>query len=85
MPVAAGRGWPRAYAVTVALRTQQIISEESGVTNTVDPLGGSFFLESLTNRLEAETYDYFRRIDELGGMLPAIEKGFFQSEISDAA
>jgi methylmalonyl-CoA mutase N-terminal domain/subunit len=76
---------PSEHAVTVALRTQQIIAEESGVTNTIDPLGGSFFIEAQTNRIEQQTYDYFRRIEELGGMLPAIEKGFFQSEISDAA
>jgi methylmalonyl-CoA mutase N-terminal domain/subunit len=76
---------PSEHAVTVALRTQQIIAEESGVSNTVDPLGGSFFVEALTNRMEAEADDYFRRIDALGGVLPAIEKGFFQSEISDAA
>jgi methylmalonyl-CoA mutase N-terminal domain/subunit len=76
---------PSEHAVTVALRTQQILAEESGVANTVDPLGGSFFLEAQTNRIEQQAYDYFRRIDELGGMLPAIEKGFFQSEISDAA
>jgi methylmalonyl-CoA mutase N-terminal domain/subunit len=76
---------PSQHAVTIALRTQQIIAEESGVTHTVDPLGGSFFLEAQTDRLEAQAHDYFRRIDELGGMLPAIEKGFFQSEISDAA
>lgn len=76
---------PSEHAVTIALRTQQIIAAESGVTNTVDPLGGSFFVEALTNRIEQQAYDYFRRIEELGGMLPAIEKGFFQSEISDAA
>jgi methylmalonyl-CoA mutase, N-terminal domain len=76
---------PSEHAVTIALRTQQIIAEESGVANTIDPLAGSFFVESLTNRLEEQAYDYFRRIDELGGVLPAIEKGFFQSEISDAA
>jgi methylmalonyl-CoA mutase, N-terminal domain len=76
---------PSEHAVTVALRTQQIISEESGVINTIDPLGGSFFVETQTNRIEQQAYDYFRRIEELGGMLPAIEKGFFQSEISDAA
>jgi methylmalonyl-CoA mutase N-terminal domain/subunit len=72
-------------AVTIALRTQQIIAEESGVTNTVDPLGGSFFVEALTDRMEKEAYDYFRRVEEMGGVIPAIEKGFFQSEISDAA
>ncbi len=76
---------PSEHAVTVALRTQQIIAEESGVINTIDPLGGSFFIEAQTNKIEQQTYDYFRRIEELGGMLPAIEKGFFQSEISDAA
>jgi methylmalonyl-CoA mutase N-terminal domain/subunit len=76
---------PSEHAVTVALRTQQVIAEESGVINTVDPLGGSFFVEAQTNRIEQQAYDYFRRIDELGGMLPAIEKGFFQSEISEAA
>ncbi len=76
---------PSESAVTVALRTQQIIAEESGVTNTVDPLAGSFFVESRTNHIESQAYDYFRRIEELGGVLPAIEKGFFQSEISDAA
>ena len=64
---------------------QQIIAEESGVTNTIDPLGGSYFVEAQTNRIEAQAYDYFRRIEDLGGMLPAIDKGFFQSEISDAA
>jgi methylmalonyl-CoA mutase N-terminal domain/subunit len=76
---------PSEHAVTIALRTQQIIAEESGVSNTIDPLGGSFFVEAQTDRIEAEAYDYFRRIEELGGVLPAIEKGFFQSEISDAA
>jgi methylmalonyl-CoA mutase N-terminal domain/subunit len=76
---------PSEEAVTIALRTQQIIAEESGVTNTVDPLGGSFFIEAQTNRIEQQALDYFRKIEELGGMLPAIEKGFFQSEISDAA
>ena len=76
---------PSEHAVTVALRTQQVLAEESGVTNTVDPLAGSFFVEAQTNRIEAQAYAYFRRIDELGGVLPAIDKGFFQSEISDAA
>ena len=76
---------PSAEAVTIALRTQQIIAEESGVTNTIDPLGGSFFVEAQTNKIEAQAYAYFRRIEDLGGMLPAIDKGFFQSEISDAA
>ncbi len=76
---------PSEKAVTIALRTQQIIAEESGVANTIDPLGGSFFVEAMTNRLEKQAYDYFRRIEELGGVLPAIEKGFFQKEISEAA
>jgi methylmalonyl-CoA mutase N-terminal domain/subunit len=76
---------PSEEAVTIALRTQQVIAEESGVSNTVDPLGGSFFVEAQTKRMEQQAYEYFRRIDELGGMLPAIDKGFFQSEISDAA
>jgi methylmalonyl-CoA mutase N-terminal domain/subunit len=76
---------PSEHAVTIALRTQQIIAEESGVANTVDPLGGSFFVEAQTDRIEQQAYDYFRRIDQLGGVIPAIEKGFFQSEIADAA
>jgi methylmalonyl-CoA mutase N-terminal domain/subunit len=76
---------PSEHAVTIALRTQQILAEESGVANTIDPLGGSFFVEARTDRMEAETYDYFRRIEDLGGVIPAIEKGFFQSEIADAA
>ncbi|MEW5830284.1 MAG: methylmalonyl-CoA mutase family protein [Chloroflexota bacterium] len=76
---------PSESAVTIALRTQQILAEESGVANTVDPLGGSFFVEAQTDRIEKQAYDYFRRIEDLGGVIPAIEKGFFQSEISDAA
>jgi len=76
---------PSEHAVTIALRTQQIIAEESGVANTVDPLGGSFFVEAQTDLLERQAYDYFRRIEDRGGVIPAIEKGFFQSEISDAA
>ena len=76
---------PSEHAVTIALRTQQIIAEESGVANTIDPLGGSYYIEDFTNRIEEQVYSYFRRIDELGGLIPAIEKGFFQSEISDAA
>jgi methylmalonyl-CoA mutase N-terminal domain/subunit len=76
---------PSQHAATIALRTQQVIAEESGVANTIDPLAGSYFLESTTRRIEAEATDYFRRIDDLGGVLPAIEKGFFQGEISDAA
>ena len=76
---------PSEHAVTIALRTQQIIAEESGVTNTVDPLGGSFFVEAMTDHIEQQAYDYFRRVEDLGGVIPAIERGFFQSEISDAA
>lgn len=76
---------PSEHAVTIALRTQQIIADESGVANTIDPLAGSYFIESQTRRIEAQAYDYFRRIEELGGVLPAIDKGFFQGEISEAA
>jgi methylmalonyl-CoA mutase, N-terminal domain len=76
---------PSEHAVTLALRTQQVIAEESGVINTIDPLGGSYFVEALTNQTEAAVYEYFRRIEEFGGVLPAIEAGFFQSEISDAS
>ncbi len=76
---------PSEHAVTIALRTQQIIAEETGVINTVDPLGGSYFVETLTNQTEKAVYDYFRRIEELGGVLPAIENGFFQQEIADAS
>jgi methylmalonyl-CoA mutase N-terminal domain/subunit len=76
---------PSESAVTIALRTQQIIAHESGVTNTVDPLGGSYFVEALTNRLEREAYAYFDKIEQLGGVLPAIEKGFFQREIAESA
>ncbi|MFN3979156.1 MAG: methylmalonyl-CoA mutase [Caldilinea sp.] len=76
---------PSEEAVTVALRTQQIIAHESGVANTVDPLGGSFFVEALTDEMERQARTYFRQIDERGGVLPAIEDGFFQREITDAA
>ena len=76
---------PSEEAVTIAMRTQQIIAEESGVANTVDPLAGSFYLEKLTNEIEEEVYDYWERVDALGGVLPAIERGFFQREISNAA
>jgi len=71
--------------VTIALRTQQVIAHESGVTNSIDPLGGSYFIEKLTDEMEAETYRYIQRVDDLGGVLPAIGKGFFQQEIADAA
>jgi methylmalonyl-CoA mutase, N-terminal domain len=76
---------PSEKAVTIALRTQQIIAEESGAANTVDPLGGSYFVEAQTNRMEKDAYAYFQRIADLGGVIPAIEKGFMQGEISDAA
>ncbi len=76
---------PTEEAVTIALRTQQVIAEESGVTNTIDPLGGSYFVESLTNRMEAEAFKYIDRIDEMGGIIPAIERGFPQKEIADSA
>ena len=76
---------PSEKAVTIALRTQQIIAHESGVANTVDPLAGSFFVEALTDRLEQEANEYFRKIEALGGVIPAIEAGFFQREIAEAA
>jgi methylmalonyl-CoA mutase N-terminal domain/subunit len=76
---------PTEEAVTIALRTQQIIAHESGVANTVDPLGGSYFVEKLTSDIEAEALEYFRRIDALGGMVAAVEKGFPQREIQEAA
>jgi len=76
---------PSEKAVTIALRTQQIIAHETGVTNTVDPLGGSYYVESLTQKLEEKALSYFRTIDALGGVIPAIEAGFFQREIAEAA
>ena len=76
---------PTEEAVRIALRTQQIIAHETGVTNTIDPLGGSYFVEALTDRLEEQAYDYFRRIDELGGMVAAVKDNFPQREIADAA
>ena len=76
---------PTEEAVRVALRTQQIIATESGVTNTADPLGGSWFVEKLTDEMEAAAYGYFARIDELGGMVEAIRRNFPQREIADAA
>jgi methylmalonyl-CoA mutase N-terminal domain/subunit len=69
----------------VALRTQQIIAEETGVTNTIDPLGGSYALEALTDKIEADAMEYIRKIDEMGGMLRAIERGYPQREIAEAA
>jgi methylmalonyl-CoA mutase N-terminal domain/subunit len=76
---------PTEEAVRVALRTQQIIAFESGAPNTPDPLGGSWFVEELTDEMEAAAYDYFARIDELGGMVEAIRRNFPQREIADAA
>ena len=76
---------PSEYAVKVALRTQQLIAHESGVTHTIDPLAGSYFVEAQTTRLEREAYDYFRKIEALGGVIPAVEKGFLQREIAEAA
>ena len=76
---------PTEEAVRIALRTQQVIAHETGVTNTADPLGGSYFVEKLTDEMEAAAYAYFARIDELGGMVDAIKTGFPQREIADAA
>jgi methylmalonyl-CoA mutase N-terminal domain/subunit len=76
---------PSEHAVTLALRTQQVLAYETGVTNTVDPLGGSYFIEALTNQMKHDARVYFERIEELGGMIPALETGFFRREIADAA
>ncbi len=76
---------PTEDAVRIALRTQQVIAHETGVTRTADPLGGSYYVETLTNEMEAAAYDYFRRIDELGGIVESIKRGFPQREIADAA
>ena len=76
---------PTEEAVRVALRTQQIIAHETGVTNTIDPLGGSYFIEALTDRMEEAAYEYFRKIDELGGMVEAIKQNYPQREIADAS
>ena len=76
---------PTEAAARIALRTQQIIAHETGVTNTIDPLGGAYFVEALTDQLEREAYDYFSRIDELGGMVEAVKRNFPQGEIADAA
>src|SRR5690242_10509664 len=76
---------PTENAVRLALRTQQVIAHETGVVNTIDPLGGSYYLEDLTNRLEREAYDYFDRINKLGGVIPAIKENFFQREIAEAS
>ena len=76
---------PTEHAVRVALRTQQVIAHETGVPNTADPLGGAYFLEALTDELERQAYEYFAKIDELGGMVEAVKRGFPQREIADAA
>ena len=76
---------PTEQAVMVALRTQQIIAEETGVTNTIDPFGGSYAIEALTDKMEAEALEYIRKIDEMGGMLKAIDRGYPQLEIAEAA
>jgi methylmalonyl-CoA mutase N-terminal domain/subunit len=76
---------PTEEAATLALRTQQIIANESGVTMTVDPLGGSYFVEELTNEIEAKAWEYINRIDEMGGAVSAIESGFIQREIAESA
>jgi methylmalonyl-CoA mutase N-terminal domain/subunit len=76
---------PTEEAVRIALRTQQIIAHETGVANTIDPLGGSYFVEALTDQMEAQAYEYFEKIDELGGMVEAVKRGFPQREIADAA
>ena len=76
---------PTEEAVRIALRTQQIIAHETGVTNTIDPLGGAYFVEALTDRMEEAAYEYFGKIDRLGGMIAAVKEGFPQREIADAA
>ena len=76
---------PSQHAAEIALRTQQLIAFETGVANVVDPLGGSWYVEELTDKMEKEAYNYFSKIDDLGGVIPAIEMGYFQREISEAA
>jgi methylmalonyl-CoA mutase N-terminal domain/subunit len=76
---------PSEQAVTLAMRTQQVIAEETGVVNTIDPLGGSYYVEALTNQTEKAVYDYFKRIADMGGVLPAINAGYFQQEIAEAS
>jgi methylmalonyl-CoA mutase N-terminal domain/subunit len=76
---------PTEESVRVALRTQQIIAYESGVANTVDPLAGSYYVEALTNEMEEKAMEYIQKIDDMGGVIPAIEKGFFQREIAESA
>jgi methylmalonyl-CoA mutase N-terminal domain/subunit len=76
---------PSEHAATLALRTQQVLAHETGVTNTVDPLGGSYFVESFTRQMKDDAQAYFRAIDEQGGMIAAIENGYFRRQIADAA
>src|SRR4051794_30422747 len=76
---------PTEHAVRLALRTQQVIAHETGAVNTIDPLGGSYYVEHLTNELERQAYDYFDRIEKLGGVIPAIKENFFQREIAEAS
>src|SRR5439155_22089964 len=76
---------PSEHAATLALRTQQVLAYETGVTNTVDPLGGSYFVEALTKQMRQQAQTYFERIEQYGGMIPAIEAGFFRREIAEAA
>jgi methylmalonyl-CoA mutase N-terminal domain/subunit len=76
---------PTEHAVRLALRTQQVIAHETGVVNTIDPLGGSYYVEHLTSELERQAYEYFDRIEKLGGVIPAIEENFFQREIAEAS
>ena len=76
---------PTEDAVRIALRTQQVIAHETGVVNTIDPLGGSYYLEELTSELERQAYDYFDRIEKLGGVVAAIKENFFQQEIAEAS
>ena len=76
---------PSSETALLALRTQQIIAHESGVTDTVDPLGGSYYLESLTDTLETQANEYFQRITDLGGIIPALKSGFLQNEIANAS
>jgi methylmalonyl-CoA mutase, N-terminal domain len=76
---------PTENAVRLALRTQQVIAHETGAVNTIDPLGGSYYVEHLTSELERQAYEYFDRIEKLGGVIPAIEENFFQREIAEAS
>src|SRR5205085_3321818 len=76
---------PTEDAVRIALRTQQVIAHETGVVNTIDPLGGSYYIEHLTSELERQAYEYFDRIDALGGVVAAIKENFFQREIAEAS